>query len=383
MLPYSLTGALAVQLRADLGFSQAGLGAALGVFLGVGALASASSGRLADRLGPTPSMRAAALGAGAGGLLIAALADRWAVLVAGLVVAGLANALSQPASNLYLTRSVRPGRQGLAFGLKQSAVPTSALLGGIAVPGLALTVGWRWAFGLAAVAAVAAAVAVPRAPRGATRTTRPEGDVLRLGPLVLLSVGGAFGFAATSVLTGFLVDAAVTAGIRETFAGLLLSLGSVLAIAARLVVGGRADRRSRGHLLVVSLMLVAGSAGFLLLATSRPALMVAGTAVAFTLAWGWSGLFFYSVVVLYPRAPGTAVGFVQTGTYLGGVTGPLAFGLTAGAWGYGPAWVLAACWSAAAGLAIGVGRLWDRRRRAAPPEAGGAPPPFPPTPLAG
>lgn len=364
VLPYFLTAALAVQMRADLGFSQAALGLALGIYLGVGAVGSAYFGRLADRLGPTPSMRAAALVAAAGAALIALLADRWGVLVVGLVVAGVANALGQPASNLYLTRSVRSGRQGLAFGLKQSAVPTAALLGGAAVPALALTVGWRWAFGIAAVGAVAGALAVPRgSPPAPAVTAEAPVHALRVGPLVLLGAGGAFGFAAATALTGFLVDAAVSAGIGPAPAGLLLSLGSALAIGARLVVGGRADRREGGHLLVVTVMLATGSAGFLLLATARPVLMVAGTVVAFATAWGWSGLYFYAVVTLYPRAPGAAAGLVQSGTFFGGIAGPLVFGGVVQAWGYGPAYVLAGTWSATAALAIGVGRLWDRRRR--------------------
>lgn len=353
-------------MRADLDFSQAALGAALGVYLGVGALGSAYFGRLADRLGPTPSMRVAALVAGAGAGVIALFADRWGLLLVGLVVAGLANALGQPASNLYLTRFVRPGRQGLAFGLKQSAAPSAALLGGIAVPALALTVGWRWAFGAAAIAAVAGAMTVPRAgPRISREGEETTGQVLRVGPLLLLGAGGAFGFAAASALTGFLVDAAVTAGIAEAPAGLLLSLGSVVAIASRLIVGGRADRRVGRHLLVVTVMLTAGSAGYLLLATSSPALMLAGTLLAFSTTWGWSGLYFFAVVTLYPRAPGAAAGLVQSGTFLGGIAGPLLFGAGVEAWGYGPAYVMAGAWSALAGAAIGAGRVWDRHRRGA------------------
>lgn len=367
VLPYFLTAALAVQMRADLDFSQAALGAALGIYLGVGAIGSAYFGRLADRLGPTPTMRAAALVAAVGAAVIALLADRWGVLVVGLVVAGLANALGQPASNLYLTRFVRAGRQGLAFGLKQSSVPSAALLGGAAVPALALTVGWRWAFGLAAIAAATGAVAVPRAaPRSAPAPEETaSGNELRVGPLVMLGVGGAFGFGAATALTGFLVDAAVTAGIREAPAGLLLSLGSAAAIAARLVVGARADRRTGRHLLVVAVMLAVGSVGFFLLATASPGLMVVGTIVAFSAAWGWSGLYFYSVVTLYPRAPGAAAGLVQSGTFLGGIAGPLLFGGAVEAWGYSPAYVMAGVWAVLASVAIGIGRVWDRRRRAA------------------
>ena len=58
--------------------------------------------------------------------------------------------MGQLASNTSLSRQVPAGRQGLSFGVKQAAIPVSTLLAGAAVPVVALTVGWRWAFVLAA-----------------------------------------------------------------------------------------------------------------------------------------------------------------------------------------------------------------------------------------
>ena len=70
--------------------------------------------------------------------------------------------LAQPAANLLLARAVPADRQGLAFGIKQSAIPAAAMLGGLAVPSIALTWGWRWAFAAGGAFALMSAVTVPR-----------------------------------------------------------------------------------------------------------------------------------------------------------------------------------------------------------------------------
>ena len=51
-----------------------------------------------------------------------------------LAVAGLANAVNQPAINLFMADQVPLDRQGLAFGIKQSAIPGAILVSGLALP---------------------------------------------------------------------------------------------------------------------------------------------------------------------------------------------------------------------------------------------------------
>lgn len=141
-----LTGALSVQLTGELAFGVAGLGLAVGVFRGTAALTSVHNmGRLVDRLGSVRSLRLAAAISSAG---IAWTSVSLVTFTAWLVLAGTANAIGQPATNRLLHRLIPPERQGIAFGVKQAAVPTSTMLAGLAVPAIALTVGWRWAFAL-------------------------------------------------------------------------------------------------------------------------------------------------------------------------------------------------------------------------------------------
>ena len=114
---------------------------------------------MVERIGPHRGMRLAAAGSAAS-LLGVAL---WPVLErAGRLPRprGLANAVSHPAANLSLAREVPAGRQGLSFGIKQAAIPVATLLAGLAVPTIAVTLGWRWAFAGGAALALAVAFLV-------------------------------------------------------------------------------------------------------------------------------------------------------------------------------------------------------------------------------
>jgi len=372
VLPVFLTGALAVQVGDDLGFDEAGLGLTVGAFFGAAALASSASGRLAERMGPPRAMRLAALVAAVSLGAVAVLARSLPALLGCLVVGGGANALAQPATNLSLARSVPADRLGLAFGIKQSAIPAATLLGGLAVPAVALTVGWRWAFAGAAVLAAALAVAgpggrSPDAPVPPTRRGRGDDDA-SLRPLLLLSVGVGLGAAAAGTLGSFLVSSAVEAGIDEGAAGGLASACSLAGLLTRVVAGGRADRRGGRHLVVVAGLLAGGSLGYLALATATPALVVVGGLLGYCLGWSWPGLFNLAVVRANPGAPGAATGITQTGTYIGAVAGPLVFGLLVGAGGYRQAWLAAGATSLLAAVAVVGGRralLADRARREA------------------
>ncbi|PWU44609.1 MFS transporter, partial [Micromonospora globispora] len=171
VLPVFLVGGLAVQMGRDLHFSPAGLGLAVSIYFGISALASVPSGALVERYGPAVVARVGILLSAGSLLAVAGLARSYPVLVVLLALSAAANALGQLASNAALARHVPAHRQGLSFGVKQAAIPVSTLLAGAAVPTIALTAGWRWAFVAAAVAALAALPAVTRQEPG--RPTSP------------------------------------------------------------------------------------------------------------------------------------------------------------------------------------------------------------------
>ncbi|NLU80223.1 MFS transporter [Micromonospora sp. HNM0581] len=357
VLPVFLVGGLAVQMREELGFSPAGLGLVVAVYFGVGALASVPSGALVERWGATVVARAGIAVSAVALLAVAVAARSYPTLVGLLAVAGIANALGQLSSNTLLARHVPPRRQGLSFGVKQAAIPVSTLLAGVAVPTLALTVGWRWAFVAAAVAAVAALPAVPAQGAGPPhrRTARTGGAT---PGLVLVGVAATLAAGAANALGTFVVDASVDRGLDPGNAGLTLTLGSAVCVAARIGIGWLADRRTGGHVTVIAGLLVTGAVGLSLLAAAGPGPLIIGVVLGFGLGWSWPGLMNFAVVQLHPQAPAAATSITQTGVYAGGCVGPLALGPLAAAAGYPAMWLAAsAAMLVAAALMLTATRL--------------------------
>lgn len=364
VLPAFLTGGLAVQVRGELDFGAGALGLAVAAFFGFSSLASALMGRVVERIGAHRGMRLAAVGSAASLLGVALLAYSWAGLVACLFLGGLANAVAQPATNLSLAREVPAGRQGLSFGIKQAAIPTSTLLAGLAVPTLALTVGWRWAFVGAAALALGVAAGVPREGAGGVRRVKEAraGDA-RPWSLILLALGIGLGSTAATPLGAFIVESAVVSGLQVGTAGLLLALGSAFSIVVRVVLGNLADRMSGGRLRMVAAMLGIGVVGFVLLSTGMSAFLVAGTLLGFGAGWGWPGIFNFAVVKTNPGAPAAATGITQTGASGGAALGPLVFGLVVEGSSFGTAWLVCGGIALAALVAILVGRRMVLRDR--------------------
>ena len=157
--------------------------------------------------------------------------------------------------------------------------------------------------------------------------------------LLLTAVGAALGTAGPSALGAYLVASAVDVGIGEGTAGLLAALGE------------RAEpRRARDRSAPAPTAgATTGSRSWW--CCSRPARrlradveprrrpsFVLGALVAFTLGWGWPGLFNLAVVDRNRETPGSASGVSQTGIYVGAALGPAAFGALRRVPGYGTAW---------------------------------------------
>jgi MFS family permease len=369
ILPPFLTGGLAVQIRAELGFGAGALGLLVAVFFAASALFSVVSGRVVERIGSSRGMRLSALTGACSMVAVATLAGSWWGLAACLVFGGLGNAVSHPSTHLLLAREVSPDRQGLAFGIKQAAIPTATLLAGLAVPTLAVTAGWRWAFAVGAVLALVVALLVPGRGEdgyghGIRRVAEARAGDAPLAALALLALGIGLGSVAANPLGVFLVGSAVDAGIGVGSAGLLLALGGAVSIAVRVVFGRLADGMGGGRLLLVAGMLVVGTAGFALLASGAAPFMVVGVVLAFGAGWGWPGLFNFAIVKSNPKAPAAATGITQTGASGGAALGPLAFGLVVEASSYGVAWISSGAVALLAAAAILAGRRMLLRARA-------------------
>ncbi|WP_229071917.1 MFS transporter [Actinoplanes sp. DH11] len=361
-IPVFLVGGLAVQVGEELDFSPAGLGLAVSAYFGASALASIPAGALVERYGATRIARAGIALAAVSLLAVAGLARSLWTLVAILALGAGANALGQLASNTSLSRHVPTHRQGLTFGIKQAAIPVSTLLAGAAVPVVALTVGWRWAFVIAAVAASATIPLVPRETRRkrtATESGQATTALIVIGLAAMLAAGSA------NALGTFVVSSAVDRGIEPGSAGLALTLGGAICALARVLGGWQADHHPERQVGVIAALLATGAAGLALLAVPGPVALVAGIATGFGFGWAWPGLMTFAVVRLHPQAPAAATSITQTGVYAGGCVGPLGLGAVADLAGYPAMWMSgAAAMVSAAVLMLFGSRLLRRHARA-------------------
>lgn len=358
ILPPFLAGALAVQLRDEFGGSGAQLGLAVSAFFYAGGLVAARLGVVSDRIGWSRSFRVGAVVTIVSLVGIAAMARSWLSLTVWLVVGGLGYTLVMPASNIALAREFGPRRHGLLFGAKGSASSMVTMLAGGAVPTLALTLGWRWAFVAAGAVPLLGYLLVHEGGsvlRPATARTPHHRE--RTRALWVLAVAGACGGSVITALGTFLVVALVDTGTSLTVAAGLLSTGSVVAIAAKLTVGAIADRHGHVAFGFVASLLLLGALGFGLVGIGTGWLVLVGVFLAFAAGTSWSGILHLAVVQRGRDRPGASSGIVQTGLSVGAATGPFVFGAVSTASSYAAAWLVTASLAAAAGvLMIVAGR---------------------------
>jgi MFS family permease len=358
-IPAFLLSAQFVLISGDLDLDERALGLAVGVFFASAALASAPAGTLADRLGPRLSMAVAGGIATAAALIFTMLVSTLVGLLAGMIIAGVANAALQMTANATLATSVPRSRQGLAFGIKQSAVPMAILLGGLAVPAVGLALGWRWTYGI--LAGCATLVVLAALTRRSTGNPRPRAVGAGAGAprraLLVTAVATTLANGSANSLGAFLPAWTYSQGLSPARSGLLLALGAAVCATGRVLSGIAADRRQGRNMPVVALQMAAGAVGFVLIAQHDLRLVVVGVLVAFGLGWSWPGLLIFAVVRVGRDRPATASSAVQAGGFAGGAVGPPLFGWVVTGASYETAWI-----SAGALLLVAGGLLIVARR---------------------
>jgi len=240
-LPVFFVGALAVEFRRDLGIGPGELGIAVSIYYLVAACGSVPASRLVERVGGLRTMRIAA-SAMVVILLVAAVGlASWTSLILVMVVAGVVATTIAPATNLFLIRRLSPLHQGLGFGIKQASVPFASLLAGVAVPAIAVTVGWRWVFVAGAAFAAVGLSVMPRPEHRSSivawRTRRADTPIVGLHGLVVLAIGLGLGVAAASGTAIFLLTGAVRLGFSNGDAGLVVAAAGAAAVVGRVVSG--------------------------------------------------------------------------------------------------------------------------------------------------
>jgi predicted MFS family arabinose efflux permease len=282
----------------------------------------------------------------------------------GLAFAGAASALAAPSCNAQLAASIPARTRALAFGIKQAAVPLATLVGGLAVPAIALTVGWRVAYLIPVAVAVGAWVSLPDA--GIRRATGPSSAPPRVRGTVItvLAAATAFGSAAGSAVGAFTVPALVDAGVSAGAAGRAAAIGGAAAVVARVVIGAAQDRVRIEPLGLVAAILAGGTIALVVLATGPTRGLAFLVPLAFVGSWGWPGLYSYAVVQAFPEAPAAASGYTQAGAFSGAALGPFVFGLVAEGRSFAAAFGFLAGLAATSAVGMGVsGVLLARRSR--------------------
>ena len=356
MLPIFLISTQVLQIEADIGFGVAELALATTCFFAAAALASNVGGGIVSRLGPSVGIRLGSsmtiVACAVAGLAMVP----WMIPVAA-VFGGIGNGVIQVGSNVAIFDGVRPGRQGLAYGAKQAAVPTASILAGLALPAIGLLFGWRWVFAGAVALALVLALSTPELRRGdgATRVEQPVG---RLSvSMIWLGIAGITGATAGSGLSLFVVPSAVDIGIGEAAAGGVLAFCSALVVVLRIGVGWLVDRkRSSGHLEMAAIAAVGAAASFVLMTASVPALYLVAMPIALLGTWGWQGVIFYTLVTTYPEIPAKASGMLLSSNLTGTLVGPLVVGAFAGRSNYPGAWLFVSICAALA--AVGFVAAW-------------------------
>ncbi|HJQ78174.1 MAG TPA: MFS transporter [Acidimicrobiia bacterium] len=361
-LPFFMVGGLAVQIRAELGLNEATFGAGVTVGFLVGAMSAPICGRVADRIGARPTIYlgcAISVAALAG---LGLLTNGFAALVGFLCIGGVGIALTDPGLAILVSRGIPTHRQGLAFGVKEASIPAAALVAGLAVPAIALTVGWRWAFLTGVIPVAVVLIGLPRMsmspdpPRAVPDPAAGAGSPPNRNALFLVALAAALGTTAGSGAGIFLTGSAVAMGMSPGNAGLLLATGSLAGIVARVTTGMVADRSGGPQFRLIAAMLAGGALAMALGGTGNTALLVLATIGAFTGGWAWTGIYFLSLVRTSPHRPGAVAGIGSAGLGLGNAAGPLLFGLVAGSVSYAAAWLGAALVAGLASILMTVAR---------------------------
>lgn len=162
--------------------------------LAAGVIGTVVGGRWGDVRGPLGPLWTG-LATFAGGLLIAGLAPRMEVLVAGRLVQGFGGALTGISIYLIVARVYPEPQHPRMFSLFATAWVVPSMVGPAVVGTVAETIGWRWVFLTAPILTVPGAVLLARGVAGQPvkggQTASSPGFARRVGWAALTAVGAA------------------------------------------------------------------------------------------------------------------------------------------------------------------------------------------------
>ena len=345
---------LASPLIDDLDLSRAQLGLIGSLNPLIGATSAPLTGRLTDRIGARRSVVAVLVLSALCMALSAAARNPWGLALAA-AVGGIPQGWGNPATNNLISSRVAVGRRGSVTGIKQSGVTLGLFLSGATMPVMASAWGWRVSMAVFAVVFAILAIAVggtlgpdPARPERVHPSIAPATDRQPLDPFIvrLALYALLMGAAGGAVGRFFPLFAEESVGFSTETAGLLVAVGGLLGIGARVMAGRWAEERIAPTRLL-GLLSVVGAGYCVLLAvvtTSTRALLLLSPPLNAVGVAAWNSVAMLAIIMFVSTSKsGRASGIVMAG-FFGGITisAPLA-GLAVDAWGtYQPVWLAAA-----------------------------------------
>jgi MFS family permease len=351
----------ALRARYHLSLSEVGVLLAASNFGSIPALLP--WGLLADRIGERLVIAIGLFGAAAA-VAGMAVGPSFVLLVILLVLAGALGVSVNVASGRAVMHWFGAEQRGLAFGLRQTAIPLGGVLASLLLPPIVTADGLRAGFAVLAAFCFAAATAGliwmregPETSEGVTLTDvrHPLGDArmwrLSWGSCLLLAIPVTVG--------GFIVLFLHSQrGLSTAAAAGIFAIGQVLGGAGRIGFGSWSDRlgtrvRPMRWIGVALALAVAGAAA---LVDAPLGLLLPALVVAVGLGMSWNGLSFTAAAELAGHArSGAAIGFQQTSLSLTAAALPPLFAaaVAATSWQAGFA-IVAVCPLAAAFVLKGL-----------------------------
>lgn len=289
-------------------------------------------GLITDRIG---ERRALGFGLGASSVLIALVAFADDALTAGALFAaqGAVGASVQSASGRAVMQWFGPDERGLAFGIRQTAVPLGGVIGALTLPALTNAGGIDWAFAFLGAFCLTTAVVGSIVVRDLPSDGVDPQDVpwtLRDTRLWLLSGGSSLYVTAQIALFTFLVlflhD---ERGFSAAGAAAVFGVAHLFAMGARIAAGRWSDLlRSRiVPLRLIGIAMFGSLTSAALLLDARTAIVVPLLVAATVFSASWNGLSFVAAAELAgTRRSGAAIGFQQTALGVTCVVVPPLFG---------------------------------------------------------
>lgn len=364
-------GTLGPFLRDEFDLTTVELGFMTTMVFIVAALAAPQAGKVADQL-KGRMVLSAVFFASAASIVATAAAPVYALVLVSLVLSGVVQAISNPATNRLLSANLPIRRRGYLVGVKQSGVQIGTFVSGAALPAGAVAIGWRPSLALGALVPILGALAtvfvIPTDIRElpAVKEQLPRADAF----LYWLSVYAFFMGAAVSAVTAFLPLYAVDrVNLSAQVAGLVAGAVGLTASVGRVVWAGKVERVDQlGRpltaiaLLTLGALALIGSAQWL-----GPVTLWLGGVAAGASLMSWNSVANFAIVRDMPNATGRASGVMQSAFYGGFIVSPIAFALIVDLTGsYAGAWLLVGTGVAAAATTAGLRprrpRILRRRR---------------------